>query len=82
MGEDQRHVRAAGQPEPCRRVEMASKNLLFAHPIIGEKPIGRLRAGPVLDNRGVPLQPDKSLSQRDFLTSRGPMLLPVVRNPG
>ena len=38
---------AGGEPAP-RRVKMAPKNLLFAHPLIGEEAVGCLRAGPVL----------------------------------
>ena len=33
-------------------------------------------------HRGTPLQPDKSLSQKNFLTCRAPMHLPTVRNAG
>ena len=38
---------AGGEPAP-RRVEMAPKNIFFAHPVVGEKAVGRLRVGPVL----------------------------------
>ena len=38
----------AGREAAMRGVEMAPKNVLFAHPVVGKEPIGRLRAGPVL----------------------------------
>ena len=38
----------AGGDPVLRRIEVAPKDLLFAHPLVGEKAIGRLRAGPVL----------------------------------
>ena len=38
----------AGGDPVLRRIEVAPKDLLFAHPLVGEEAIGRLRAGPVL----------------------------------
>ena len=38
---------AGDEPTP-RRVEMAPKNIFFAHPVVGEEAVGRLRVGPVL----------------------------------
>ena len=38
----------AGGETASRRVEMASKNVFFAHTLVGEEAVGRLRAGPVL----------------------------------
>ena len=45
--EHQDRAVAGGEPVP-RRIEMAPKNALFTHPLVGEEAIGRLRAGPVL----------------------------------
>ena len=38
---------ADGEPAPSP-VEMAPKNIFFAHPVVGEEAAGRLRVGPVL----------------------------------
>ncbi len=40
------------------------------------------RSGYTLSASGVPLQPDKFLLQKNFLTCRAPMHLPSVRNAG
>ena len=49
---------AGGEPAPSR-VEMAPKNIFFAHPVVGEEAVGCLRVGPVL------------ASQRDALSEPG-----------
>ena len=53
---------AGGEPAPTR-VEMAPKNIFFAHPVVGEEAVGCLRVGPVL------------ASQRDALAEPGFHLL-------
>ena len=53
---------AGGEPAPSR-VEMAPKNIFFAHPVVGEEAIGCLCVGPVL------------ASQRDALSEPGFHLL-------
>jgi len=44
---DQDRAVAGGEPAP-RRVEMAPKNIFFAHPVVGEEAAGCLRVGAVL----------------------------------
>src|SRR5450631_90842 len=45
----QQQHRATGRFKACtRRVEVPAQNVAFAHPLIGEEPIGRLGVGPIL----------------------------------
>ena len=68
--EHQDRAVADGEPVP-RRIEMAPKDLLFAHPLVGEEAIRRLRAGPVL------------AGQRDALSEPGTFPTTTTRSrPG
>ena len=45
----QQQYRASGRFKAyARRVEMPAQDVAFAHPLIGEKPIGRFGVGPIL----------------------------------
>src|ERR1700689_2518395 len=45
----QQQHRASGRFKTyARRVEMPAQDVAFAHPLIGEKPIGRFGVGPIL----------------------------------
>ena len=56
---------AGGEPAP-RCVEMAPKNLFFAHPVVGEEAVGRLRVRPVLAGQRNAL-PEPGIHTRDQL---------------
>ena len=62
--------RAVGGGEPAlRRIEMTLENLSLAHPVVGEKAISCLRAGPVL------------AGQRNALPEPGSHLLNQLAKP-
>ncbi len=68
----------AGGETVARCVEMAPKNIFFAHPVVGEEAVGRLRVGPVLAGQRNAL-PEPDFHTRDQLAK--PAVKPAVAKP-